>query len=106
MSLVYKIEKLLKYLPAKDLKYAEKYFEKRDFENLKDLVWSSLVISEKNLNKERPNKDYINIDIDKVRELAVACDDYYKLLYPDVDVYEDDDELDTNIFDEYDEYSI
>lgn len=90
-TLLQKMKVLLPSLPKCDLKYAEAFIEKRDFESLKDLVWSSLTLAEKNLEKETPNPKYTNLDIDKIRELACVCDDYYRLLYPED--YEEEEDL-------------
>lgn len=87
-----KIKDLLPSLPECDLKYAKSFLEKRDFENLRELVWSSLTLAERNLEKEVPNPKYSNLNVDKIRELACVCEDYYHLLYPeDYDDNEDED---------------
>lgn len=90
-TLLQKMKVLLPSLPKCDLKYAETFIEKRDFESLRDLVWSSLTLAEKNLEKETPNPKYSNLDIDKIRELACVCEDYYHLLYPED--YEEEEDL-------------
>lgn len=84
-----KIKNLIPYLPAGDIPFANKFLAKRDYESLKELTWSSLQRLERALGREViPNK-YRGIDIDKVRELAVECDEYYYLLYPE-DLESDD----------------
>ena len=78
-----KIKKLIPYLPAGDIPFANKFLAKKDYESLKELTWSSLQRLEKALGRDPiPNK-YRGISIDKVRELAVECDEYYYLLYPE-----------------------
>ena len=78
-----KIKKLVPYLPAGDIPFANKFLAKKDYESLKELTWSALQRLEKALCKEViPNK-YKGINIDKVRELAIECDEYYYILYPE-----------------------
>lgn len=92
------IESLIPCLPGKDVKYAKKFFEERDFASLKELTWSALQMVEC-AYRESPIPDkYKDIDIDKVRDLAVECSEYYYLLYPEefeeTDVYDDFEETD------------
>ena len=84
---VKKIEQLIPYLPGKDKDIANKLLSKRDFEGLRDLTWSSLVIAEKKLKLfETPEaipEKYKNVDLDKPRDLYLVCADYYALLFPE-----------------------
>ena len=77
------IKRLIPYLPKGDIKFANKFLEERNYESLKELTWSSLERLEKAYRKEVLPEKYQNIDIDKVRELAIECFDYYYLLYPE-----------------------
>lgn len=77
------IKKLIPYLPKEDIKFANKFLEERNYESLKELTWSSLERLERAYKKAVLPEKYQNIDIDKVRELAVECFDYYYLLYPE-----------------------
>lgn len=84
------INELIPELPSKDIDYAKKFIAKRDWESLKDLTWSAMKRIETALKRENSHK-YDNIDIDKVRELALLCNEYYYLIYPeDLEPKEDD----------------
>ena len=93
-----KIKSLIQYLPKDDIKFAEKFLQERDYESLKDLTWSAL----ERLNKAHQMavlpKKYIDVDVDKVRELAVICWNYYYFLFPEeleeLDSYDDEVEED------------
>ena len=93
------IKELIPYLPAKDSSLAKKFVDKKDWESLKDLTWSSLQLIESAFEKEEVPQKYKDIDLDKVRELALICDEYYYLIYPEENEIEDD-------FDYYEEESI
>ena len=84
------IKSLIPYLPKGDIPFANKFLEKRDYESLKELTWSSLERLEKAQRKEVLPEKYRDIDIDKVRALAMECFDYYYLLYPE-ELNEEDD---------------
>ena len=88
-----KINKLIPYLPQKDISYAQKFVSKRDWEALKDLTWSSYQIVESAQRKEVPPAKYANLDLDKIRELALLCNEYYYLIYPEELEPKDDDEF-------------
>lgn len=78
-----KIHELIPYLPKKDISYAEKFVANRDWESLKDLTWSSLQRMENALERGILDLKYGNIDLDKIRELALVCNEYYYLIYPE-----------------------
>lgn len=85
-----KIKKLIPYLPTGDIPFAQKFLEKKDYESLKELTWSSLQRLENAYRRGNVPSKYIGVDIDKVRELAVECDEYFYLLYPEeLEVEED-----------------
>ena len=88
-----KINKLIPYLPSKDITYAQKFVAKRDWEALKDLTWSSYQIVEKAQQKEVPPAKYANLNLDKIRELALLCNEYYYLIYPEELETKDDDDF-------------
>ena len=88
------INALIPNLPTKDFNLAKKFIEKKDWESLKDLTWSCLQILEAAYEKEEVPVKYQNIDIDKIRDLALVCDEYYYLIYPEVDEIEDDFDCD------------
>lgn len=84
------INHLISYLPKKDLTLAKKFIETKDWESLKDLTWSCLQLMEAAYEKEQIPAKYQGVDIDKVRELALICDEYYYLIYPEEDEIEPD----------------
>lgn len=97
---VKKIEQLIPYLPGKDKDVANKLLSKRDFEGLRDLTWSSLVIAEKKLKLEVIPEKYKNIDLDKLRNLYLICADYYALLFPE-DIVEEIEWRASDLIDDY-----
>ena len=77
------IKSLIPYLPKGDIKFANKFLEQRNYEALKDLTWSAFQRLIKAYKKEVLPEKYRDIDLDRVRDLAVAVEDYYYLLYPE-----------------------
>lgn len=98
LSPLQQINVLIPNLPTKDAKLAKKFVEEKDWESLKDLTWSSLQIIEAAYEKEDIPAKYQNLDLDKIRELALVCDEYYYLIYPEVDEIEDDFEEEEDTF--------
>lgn len=80
-------------LPERDIKFAEKFINNRDFESLQDLVNSDVYLVEKNAKLSNPNPKYANINIENLNELKGTVDEYCNLLYPEVEVdyMEEDD---------------
>jgi len=62
-----KIQNLIKYLPEKDIIHANKFLKLRDFDNLKDLVDSSIIRIKK--SRKTNNQKYLDIDLEKLEEL-------------------------------------
>ena len=93
-SQLHKIRDLIKSLPQKDAKLAEEFCNKRDFESLKDLTWSALQMAENAWQTGSPKK-YADVDIDNIRDLAVLCNEYYYILYPE-------ELVDNNNYNDYD----
>lgn len=93
ISPVQKITALCKYLPEKDKFYADAFIIRRDFTSLRELVDSDIRKIEKNLTKENPKIDLINIDIDKLRKLLSIIDDYLILLGEDLEDFAIDDDF-------------
>jgi hypothetical protein len=91
ISPVQKITALCKYLPEKDKFYADAFIIRRDFTSLRDLVDSDIRKVEKNLTKENPKPELLNIDIDKLRKMLSIIDDYLILLGEDLDFDTDED---------------
>lgn len=102
ISPVQKIIALCKYLPEKDKFYADAFIIRRDFTSLRELVESDLRKVEKNLIKENPNKELLNIDIDKLRKLLNIIDDYLFLLGEDLEQFASDEDFNEEV-EEYDE---
>lgn len=78
------ITALCKYLPEKDKFYADAFIIRRDFTSLRDLVESDIRKVEKNLTKENPKEELLNIQIDKLRALLNKIDEYLLLLGEDL----------------------
>jgi len=94
------IKALIPTLPKDDIPYAQRFFDTRDWESLKELTWSALRRMEKALEKDSMPEKYRNIDIDKVRDLAVLCSEHYSLIYPEDLEDEFPDTLDSDVFEE------
>lgn len=77
------INELIPSLPEKDKTLAEKFYKFKDWESLKDLTWSSLIRVETAYEKGKIPDKYANIDLDRLRELAVVCQEYYDLIFPE-----------------------
>lgn len=78
------ITALCKYLPEKDKFYADAFLIRRDFTSLRDLVESDIRKVEKNLTKEKPKEELLDIQIDKLRTLLSKIDEYLILLGEDL----------------------
>ena len=89
-NLLNKIKELIPELQTKDIAHANNFIIKRDWESLKDLTWSALQRIELSMKKGEIPERYANLDIDKIRELALLCNEYYYLIYPEEDEIEDD----------------
>ena len=97
ISPVQKIIALCKYLPEKDKFYADAFIIRRDFSSLRELVESDLRKIEKNLIKEVPNQELLNIDIDKLRKLLNIIDDYLFLLGEDLTQFASDEDFNEEV---------
>lgn len=69
-----RISSLLKYIPAKDIPYATKFFNERDFESLRDLVKSDI----HTLKKKKDES--LEEQIDFLRELKSEVDAYLLMI--------------------------
>lgn len=69
-----RISTLLKYIPAKDIPYATKFFNERDFESLRDLVKSDIHILKKKKDES------LEEQIDFLRELKSEVDAYLLMI--------------------------
>ena len=70
------IKKFINYLPSKDVQIGFKFLEKRDFENLKDLVDSAIIRTKKNIRSEFPKQEYLNVDLERLNILKAEVDVY------------------------------
>ena len=70
------IKKFINYLPSKDVQIGFKFLEKRDFENLKDLVDSAIIRTKKNIRCEFPKQEYLNVDLERLNILKAEVDIY------------------------------
>lgn len=96
-----KIKELIPYLPGKDKEIANKLLSKRDFEGLKDLTLSSFIIMERKFDMfENIPEKYKNVDLDKLRDLAIICSDFYYQLFPE-DLVEEVQDVATDYTDNY-----
>lgn len=71
---VERIRGLLEHVPAKDIPYATKFLQERNFEALRDLVKSDIQI----LRKKKD--DSLEEQIDFLRELKAEVDSYLLLI--------------------------
>lgn len=78
-----KINELVPFLPKRDITLAQKFIADRDWDSLKELTWSAYKIVEAAQRKESPSAKYADLDLDKIRDLAVLCNEYYYIIYPD-----------------------
>lgn len=74
---VQKINELISYVPARDIPYANKFLETRDFESLRDLIKSDITII-------RRKKDDSNAEqLEMLIQLKAEIDNYLLLLGTD-----------------------
>lgn len=71
---VERIENLLIYVPAKDIPFATKFLQERDFEALRDLVKSDIQIL------KRKKDDSLEEQLDYLRELKSEVDSYLLMI--------------------------
>lgn len=75
-----KIYKGFKCLPEKDHYYANAFILRRDFKSLKELVDSDIINVEKNLKKLDPNKNLLEVDVNKLRDYSSLIEQYLILI--------------------------
>lgn len=71
---LHRIEKLLSFIPAKDIPFATSFIERRDFEALRDLVKSDIRILKRERKKELENQ------IEQLMKLKSEIESYLILL--------------------------
>ena len=96
------IKMLVKHLPERDVKYANKFIEKRQFEDLRDLVDSAIIIVDKNLASQNPKEEYKKINTEKLKQLQAEV--YMYCSYLDISDFDNSEEEEFLDFDEEDLY--
>lgn len=91
------ITALCKYLPEKDKFYADAFLIRRDFTSLRDLVESDIRKVEKNLTKEKPKEELLDIQIDKLRTLLSKIDEYLILLGEDLTQFASEEDFNEEV---------
>lgn len=79
-SLLEQIKDLIKFLPEKDIKYAELFLSNREFDKLKEIVKSDIYLIEHDTQDK-----YLGINLEGIYRLEEAVDDYTALLDIDLD---------------------
>ena len=74
---VEKINEMVKWIPPKDIPYANNFIEKRDFESLRDLVKSDIVIL------RRKKDESLMEQIEMLLQMKAEIDSYLLLLGSD-----------------------
>lgn len=83
-----KIKKLLSSLPEDDLPLAAKLLEKREFENLMEIVDSDIYLVREEQLKEVPRDKYKSINPEDLLELKMELSSYIACLVPEDDYIE------------------
>ena len=79
-SLLEQIKDLIKFLPEKDIKYAELFLSNREFDKLKEIVKSDIYLIEHDTQDK-----YLGINLKEIYRLDEAVDDYTAWLDIDLD---------------------
>lgn len=83
------IKRLVKSLPQRDIKLAEKYIADREFDKLLEIVESDIYLVHKNTQLNQAKEHYANIDIEELLELKGTIIEYMSYQYIP-DIYEND----------------
>ena len=75
-SSIERIKRLVTSLPEKDIKLAENFINKRDFESLQELVDSARYKVRKSQSSDNPRPEYASINLGKLSELKGEVDSY------------------------------
>ena len=97
-SPIVKIKELVKYLPERDIPYANVFIQDHNIESLKELVDSAYYLTRKNQAKEKVPKEFINVNLDNLLTLKVEVDNYYTLLANVLGEEPYESELDNELF--------
>lgn len=91
-TLLQKIKDNLVHLPSKDLKFANKFIDERNFESLYELVSADHKIHDKKRNKDGlfDNEKDSNIE-EHLCELEGDVLSYLRCIEPDYEIINDDD---------------
>lgn len=82
-----KIRVLVKELPEKDSRLAEKFVEERQFDKLLDLVNSDIYLVRQNSRSDNSKPKFADINLKKLMELKECIEEYISFIY----LPEDDD---------------
>lgn len=92
-----RIKDLIAYLPSRDRELGYKYLKGRDFDSLKELIDSAIILIKRNLKLEHPKEEYLNLDLEELRNLKSEVDNYIILLgLSDRDIFNRDTEDEIN----------
>lgn len=72
-----RIKNLIPSLPVKDIELGHRFLEERNFEALKDLVFSAIYKVKRNLKSSSPKEEYLKLDMDSLEQLQCEVLDYY-----------------------------
>lgn len=80
------IEEGIKSLPLKDQSIARTFIQKRQFDDLRHLVKSAIVLTNKYRDKPVPNSDkvhtnYENVSIEGMENMLYELENYIELIY-------------------------
>ena len=102
-TLLQKIKENSKFLPKKDIKFADKFIEKRDFESLYELVSADHKIHDRKRNKDGFFDTEEDNHLDEIyNELEGDVLTYVRCIEPDYEVIQEADEFTDNNFIEED----
>lgn len=88
--MIEKIKSLIEYLCKKDRDIAKSLINNRKFTDLKDLVDSSIIIYERNLDKESPREELLSLNRPGLLQLKSVVDDFIFIIDPDYDLLEEE----------------
>lgn len=74
-SLLERIKDLIKFLPKNDIKYAESFLSKREFDNLIDIIDSDIYLIENDTQDK-----YLDINLEELYKLKELVEEYTSYL--------------------------
>lgn len=74
-SLLERIKDLIKFLPKNDIKYAESFLSKREFDNLIDIIDSDIYLIENDTQDK-----YLDINLEELYKLEELVEEYTSYL--------------------------